>query len=200
MQRIPLALLAAPAVLRNPLAAQHAMTDTPSNAMPGRGFTSFLEALRVLAVSKDFSLVTKAFSGLARLAAPEWQSDWGVSFQVDGDPLQEILVYIDRVADGEIRRREPQVIAVQGVFGVGTAKLADLERWLGPWYRDPPEGVKASLASAYFNAKRIHPQATFLLLATTSADYESMLSPSALVSTVSATWHDSRHETSNRPW
>jgi hypothetical protein len=122
------------------------------------------------------------------------QADWGVAYQVQHGVVAEL--HITTVSPAP----DPQVAALTAQFKPGRVRLGDLEASFGPWYRDPPDGDQASLASAYFNARLIHPSADFLLVAGTGAGYGRTLSRDEPADFLAATWADDRAVRQGRPW
>lgn len=160
----------------------------------------FRQVLSAAALTTDFGEVTQPLLHLPHHPERVEQADWGVSYPLARGVVTEIMVHIDRVEEGQRRVHPPRVVAIQAILRPGQVRLSDLERSLGPWYRDPPDGDEVSLASAYFNAKLIHPKARYFLLATTGAGYEKRLSSSEFAQTLAATWRDDRYSSEGRPW
>lgn len=122
-------------------------------------------------------------------------AEWGCAYRFQQGDASDFIIHSPITEPGPRR-----IVTVQAILRSNTVTLSDLELKFGAWYRDPPDGEKVSLAQAYFNAKLIHPQASYLLLATTGAGYEETLSQSEIVETIVATWSDDRYQSTGRPW
>ncbi len=158
------------------------------------------ELLTVIARTRSFNEVTKYLDDHATRPRRFELADWGASYRFQRSTVMEIMIRSERVSPGQRRADSNRVVAIQAIFQPNKVRLSDLEVIFGHWYRDPPDGQKVSLASAYFNAKRIHPQASYFLLATTGAGYEEALSASEYAQTLAATWSDDRYSSTGRPW
>jgi hypothetical protein len=128
------------------------------------------------------------------------QADWGVAYQVQHGVVSELRIDTASPVPTHAGSPGPAVTALTAQFKPGRVRLSDLEASFGPWYRDPPEGDQASLASACFNARLIHASADFLLVAGTGAAYERTLSRDEPAEFLAATWSDDRAVRQGRPW
>jgi len=196
---LPAALLA---LFNLPAKAQTARSGPGSRMTPATApeLDLMRQVLSAAAVTTDFGAVTQPLTHLPHDPARVEQADWGVSYSLPRGVVTEIMVHIDRPEHGQRRTHPPRVTAIQAIFRPNQVRLSDLQSKFGPWYRDPPDGDKASLASAYFNAKLIHPKARYFLLATTGSGYEELLSPAEFAQTLAATWREDRYSTEGRPW
>jgi len=153
------------------------------------------ELFTVIARTRSFDEVTKQLDKHSTRPQRTELADWGAAYHVQRGVVSEFMIHSELTKPGSRR-----VAAIQAIFQPNKVRLSDLEITFGAWYRDPPDGEKVSLASAYFNAKAIHPNASYLLLATTGAAYEETLSKSEYAQTLAATWSDDRYSSTGRPW
>ncbi len=167
---------------------------------PGSILSLFIATIRILATTNDFAKVSQPLAGLIRFHEEDWVSEGWASFRFEDGSIEEILFSFATPESDAFVSTSPQVVAVQAIFKTDTVRLDELEEVLGPWYRDPPDGQKSGLASAYFNARSIHPNASFFLMAATQAPYTTSLPTSVVVDRLAVTWSDDRYGTENRPW
>lgn len=172
----------------------------PLPPTPGLILPLFIESIRILATTTNFHEVSQPLAGLNRFHEEDWESEGWASFRVEDGSIEEISFSFARSESDEPASIPPQVAAIEAIFDTNTVRLGDLEEILGPWYRDPPDGDEASLATAYFNARLIAPSVSFFLLALTKAPYSKTLLQSEIVSNLAVTWSDDRYGTENRPW
>ncbi|WP_141211454.1 hypothetical protein [Rhodoferax sp. TH121] len=165
-----------------------------------RDLKILLEVFAVLARTRNFDEVMRQVGELSTRPRRTELADWGAAYLAQHPVVSEFMIHRERTAPGQRQEKFRQVVAIQAVLRPNTVRLSDLEATFGAWYRDPPDGDKVSLASAYFNAKLIHPKASYFLLATTGAGYEETLSKSEYAQTLVATWSDDRYSTKGRPW
>jgi len=173
-------------------------SPTPHPPMGDLGLVH--ELLVVIARTRSFNEVTRHLDEHATRPRRTELADWGAAYRIQQGAVSEILIRSERTAPGQRRADSNRVVAIEAIFQPNKVRLSDLEVKFGHWYRDPLDGQKVSLASAYFNAKLIDPKASYFLLATTGAAYAEALSASEYAQTLAATWSDDRYSSTGRPW
>ncbi|WP_372662579.1 hypothetical protein [Hydrogenophaga sp.] len=177
----------------NPALSKISTTGNDSDKL---ALSAFMKALAILSKTRDYNAVAAPFADFKNLNEDE---NSGGTFRVHGEKIYNVIVHF------EITQEPPhEFMPVVGnlglLFETGAVTLSDVQEILGDWYRDPVDGVQASFADAYFNAKNIAPEADYLLCASTKEGYVETLNPSAPVEMISASWQDNRYNTENRPW
>ena len=175
--------------------------NSSSTSLPAmRDLNLVHELFTVIARTRSFEEVTKLLDEHPTQPRRTELNDWGAVYKVQRSIIEMLMIERERTEPGQRSANPRRVVSIQAIFHPNKVRLSDLEIAFGAWYRDPPDGERASLASAYFNAKLIHPNANYLILATTRAGYEEALSKSEYAQTLAATWSDDRYSSTGRPW
>lgn len=102
--------------------------------------------------------------------------------------------------NGVVDSVEPsdRVLRIELYCTGGSITLSEVERVMGPWYRDPPSPSQVSFAHAYFNTQAICPSPGLFLYAV-SEPYADALGPQSPICTVGLAYGDQRYGT-KEPW